>query len=203
MSSIFKRIKHSIGMYYHYMLKPNPEKFGLFAEGAQFAVPADLKKQENIYMHEYSRIGSRSTIMTVGDSKFIMKKCSGASQGLTVITSNHRQPVGVFRMGGGNHDNTYKDIIVEEDVWIGINVTLLQGAHIGRGAIVAAGAVVTKKVPPYAVVGGVPAKVIGFKYTPEEIIEHEKILYPEEERLDESMIRDNYQKFLNKSLQLH
>lgn len=79
----------------------------------------------------------------------------------------------------------------------------MQGAHIGRGAIVAAGAVVTKKVPPYAVVGGVPAKVIGFKYTPEEIIEHEKILYPEEERLDESMIRDNYQKFLNKSLQLH
>lgn len=51
-------------------------------------------------------------------------------------------------------------IRIEDDVWIGVNTTILAGVTVGRGAIIAAGAVVTKDVPPYTVVGGVPAKVI-------------------------------------------
>ena len=73
-------------------------------------------------------------------------------------------------------------MIVEEDVWIGANVTLLSGVTIGRGATIAAGAVVNKSIPPYCVAGGVPAKVIKFYWTIDEILEHEKVLYPEEER---------------------
>lgn len=195
MSSFITRLKHSIGMLYHYMIKPNPNKFGYFGEGAMFSVPADLKKQENIYLYEYARIGPKSTIMTMGDSKFIMKKFSGAAEGLTVITSNHRQKVGVFRTGRSNADNVYNDIIVEEDVWIGINVTLLSGAHIGRGAIVGAGAVVTKDVPPYTIVGGVPAKVIGFKFPLQKVIEHEMALYSEEERLSIAELEAIYNKY--------
>lgn len=56
------------------------------------------------------------------------------------------------------------DIIVDDDVWIGYRATILSGVHIGQGAIVAAGAVVTKDVPPYAIVGGVPAKVIRYRF---------------------------------------
>lgn len=59
------------------------------------------------------------------------------------------------------------DIILDDDVWIGYNVTILSGVHIGQGAIVAAGAVVTKDVPPYAIVGGVPAKIIKYRFSPE------------------------------------
>lgn len=51
-------------------------------------------------------------------------------------------------------------VIIEDDVWIGRNVTIMSGVHIGKGAVIAAGAVVNKDVPAYAVVGGVPAKVI-------------------------------------------
>ncbi len=51
-------------------------------------------------------------------------------------------------------------IIIEDDVWLGAGVTVLAGVRIGRGAVIAAGAVVTRDVPPYAVVGGVPAKLI-------------------------------------------
>lgn len=56
------------------------------------------------------------------------------------------------------------DIIIDDDVWIGYGSTIMSGVHIGQGAIVAAGAVVTKDVPPYAIVGGVPAKVIKYRF---------------------------------------
>lgn len=52
----------------------------------------------------------------------------------------------------------YKDIIVEDKVWIGAGTTILLGVTIGEGAVVAAGSVVTKNVPPKVVVGGIPAK---------------------------------------------
>lgn len=51
-------------------------------------------------------------------------------------------------------------IVLEDDVWLGVRVTVMDGVVIGKGAIVGAGAVVTKDVPPYAIVGGVPARVI-------------------------------------------
>ncbi len=53
-----------------------------------------------------------------------------------------------------------KGIIIEDDVWIGAHCTILDGVKIGKGAIIAAGAVVTKDVAPYSTVGGVPAKLI-------------------------------------------
>jgi len=51
-------------------------------------------------------------------------------------------------------------IIIEDDVWIGANCTILDGVKIGKGAIISAGAVVTKDVKPYSIVAGVPAKII-------------------------------------------
>ena len=52
-------------------------------------------------------------------------------------------------------------IVIEDDVWLGANVTVVAGTRIGRGAVVAAGAVVTRDVEPFSIVGGVPARVIG------------------------------------------
>ena len=52
------------------------------------------------------------------------------------------------------------DTVVGNDVWIGQNVTVMPGVHIGDGAIIAANSVVTKDVPPYSVVGGIPAKIL-------------------------------------------
>lgn len=69
------------------------------------------------------------------------------------------------------------DIIVDDDVWIGYGATILSGVHIGQGAVVAAGAVVTKDVPPYAIVGGVPAKVIKYRFEPKMIDELLKVDY--------------------------
>ncbi|WP_371372110.1 CatB-related O-acetyltransferase [Sporomusa aerivorans] len=69
-------------------------------------------------------------------------------------------------------DNYFKEleqIIIGNDVWIGANALILGGITIEDGAIVAAGAVVTRDVPPYAVVGGIPGRIIKYRFEPEEI----------------------------------
>lgn len=73
-----------------------------------------------------------------------------------------------------------QDVIIEGDNWIGMNTTILKGVTIGRGCIVAAGAVVNKSTPPYSIVGGVPAKILRMRFTEEQIKEHERILYGKE-----------------------
>lgn len=68
------------------------------------------------------------------------------------------------------HKSLDERVVIGNDVWIGSHVLIKGGVHIGNGACVAAGAVVVKDVPPYAIVGGVPARVIRLRY-PDEIIE--------------------------------
>jgi len=64
-----------------------------------------------------------------------------------------------------------KSVTLEDDVWVGLNAIVLPGVTIGKGAIVGAGSVVTKDVPPYSIVGGVPAKVIKKRFSSEIIKE--------------------------------
>ena len=83
-----------------------------------------------------------------------------------------------FNLPGKTRDGMPKtngDIIVGHDVWIGTGVTILSGVKIGNGAVVATGAVVTKDIPAYAIVGGVPAKVIKYRFTPNQIKDLEMI----------------------------
>lgn len=60
-------------------------------------------------------------------------------------------------------------IVVDDEVWIGMDAYIFSGVTIGKGAVIAAGALVTKDVPPYAIVGGNPAKLIRYRF-PEDII---------------------------------
>lgn len=62
-----------------------------------------------------------------------------------------------------NQGISYKGILIEDDVWIGSKATILDGVVIATGAVVGAGAVVTKSIPPYSIAVGVPAKVIGVR----------------------------------------
>ena len=85
------------------------------------------------------------------------------------------------------------DIVIDDDVWIGYGATIMSGVHIGQGAVVAAGAVVTKDVPPYAIVGGVPAKIIKYRFSLELIKELLKVDYSKLTKEDiEKHINDLY-----------
>ena len=78
------------------------------------------------------------------------------------------------------------DIIVGDDVWIGYGATILSGVRIGQGAVIAAGAVVAKDVPPYAVVGGVPAEVLKYRFSEDMI---RKLLEVDYSKLSEELVR--------------
>ena len=85
-------------------------------------------------------------------------------------------------LDAGNEAFSKGDIVIEDDVWIGFRSTILSGVHIGQGAVVAAGSVVTKDVPPYAIVGGVPAKVIKYRFSQDMInklmnVDYSKLTY--------------------------
>lgn len=87
---------------------------------------------------------------------------------VTMITGDHRIDIHDKPMSLITEDEKLEEndqaIVIEDDVWIGANATILKGVHIKRGAVIAAGAVVTSDVPEYSIVGGVPAKVIGQRF---------------------------------------
>ena len=86
----------------------------------------------------------------------------------------------------------FSEVNIGNDVWIGARAIVLDGVTIGDGAIVAAGAVVTKDVPPYAVAGGVPARIIHYRFPEEEIERLLKISWWDK---DMQWLRDNHLSF--------
>lgn len=75
------------------------------------------------------------------------------------------------------HSDFNKQFVIGNDVWLGKNVILTNGVTIGNGVRVGAGAVVTKDLPDYAIAVGVPARIIGYRFTPEQIQKLNKIAW--------------------------
>ena len=141
-------------------------------------------KLNNVRIGKYSRIGVDCQVRnaTIGNFTAIGKS--------TVITvgqhpTNYLTFHSIFYKKGnwGWHDDWIapidftpkKTVTIGNDVWIGRQCIIMDGVTIGDGAIVATGAVVTKDVPPFAIVGGVPAKVIKYKFSQEFIDRLEEI----------------------------
>ena len=178
-------------LYRRYLGYPR-KAFGHLGEDVSLVPPLTISNPENVYLYGHNVIFGG--VILNAHSRFIMKHNSGAAQGFTVVGGDHPQKIGqLFGQTRKNVEETGRldrDIVVEEDVWIGVNVTLLAGVTLGRGCVVAAGAVVTKSMPPYSLVGGVPARFIKFKWTIVEILEHERQAYPEEERLTRTALEE-------------
>ena len=139
---------------------------------------SDFKGLENLSIGDYTSIPKHSTFYCTGAPLTIGKKVI-FGPAPTIITGDHRiDVVGKFIMD--SYDKLPENdarVVIEDDVWCGSHVTILKGVTIGRGSVIAAGAVVTKSCPPYSIIGGVPAKVLKSRFTPEEIARHEQALY--------------------------
>lgn len=191
----YRLVKSFVYRFENHYLK---SKLGYCDKTASISNPISCGCPQKIFLYENTHVleGARFIISPKGENgKFIMKKQSGASHGLTVITGLHGYKVGQWShyVVLSRECDVDKDVIVEEDVRIGANVTLLPGVKVGRGSIVGACSVITKDVPPYSIVAGNPAHVLRYKFTKEQILEHEIALYPEENRLPVELLYNNIQ----------
>jgi acetyltransferase-like isoleucine patch superfamily enzyme len=117
-------------------------------------------------------IGEKTVLLFRDDDRVRIGKYCSVAYGVTIIASGEHNYGGVANFPFAavlnqdiDRDTFSKGLVrIGNDVWIGANATILSGVTIGDGAVVAAGAVVTDSVPPYAIVGGVPARVIKYRF---------------------------------------
>lgn len=178
---------------------PRVNKFAEFHRTSVIIPPATISGRSNIYISNGCSIDSDSVLYAT-NAKIIIKQYFVAAKGLTILTGAHERRVGRFcasiTESEKNHDiGLDSDVIINEDVWAGINVTVMPGVEIGRGCTIAASAVVTKSTPPYSLWAGVPAKFIKFYWSIDQIIEHELALYPEEDRLTREKLEQIFEKY--------
>ena len=139
-----------------------------------------------IESHESRKMDGTLPTIQIGTHCSIGRNC-------TFILAHHRynrvstspSPFSISSHGLGNTSSYSKgDIIIKNDVWIGTNCTILDGLTIGNGAVIAAGAVVVKSVPPYAIVGGNPAKIIRYRFSEEIVKQLEELQFWELDEKD-------------------
>lgn len=133
-----------------------------------FFIKMQLKsigKQTNFLMGLEIRKGKN---ISIGNNCVINKKVLLDGRGGQLVIGNNvdiAQETNIWTLEHDVHDDNHRDIgadvIIEDYVWIASRVTILPGVRIGRGAVVASCALVNKDVPPMAIVGGIPAKIIG------------------------------------------
>lgn len=111
------------------------------------------------------------TYRAVGEGLEIGKYCSIAKDVKFILGGNHKTdclmtfPVkNIFGKQRENVALTKGKIILEDDLWIGVGSTILSGVRLGQGCVVAAGSVVTKSFPSYAIIGGNPARIIKMRF---------------------------------------
>lgn len=131
----------------------------------------------NVYLKDDIYIGTNALFLSTR-AKINISSHVMFGPNVTIMTGNHRTDVvGKYMTEIKDSDKlpeNDQDVCFLGDNWVGANSTILKGVTVGEGSIIAAGAVVTNDVPPYSIVGGVPARVIAMRFDEEQVIEHKK-----------------------------
>ena len=129
--------------------------------------------------------------ISIGDHVYIGSNYVLQSAHGEIEIGNHVMFGPGVHIHGGNHvfdqigvymDTVTKEagsdgkVVIEDDVWIGSNAIILKGVHVGFGSVIGAGAIVTKDVPEGSIVAGSPARVIGMRFSGEDLEKHKKEL---------------------------
>jgi len=146
-SSLLRRLR---GFHYSLLLASAGPRLEI-GSGAVLGGPRNISVGESVYLGSNVFLSAPSATITIGNNVIV-------ANGAKMITRQHNFDDRSVPIAGQGY--THAPIIIDDDVWIGFNAIILPGVTIGKGCIVGAGAVVTKDVAPYHVVGGVPARQI-------------------------------------------
>lgn len=132
----------------------------------------------NISIGDYTHIGPNG-LMYATLKKISIGKCVLIAPNVIIVTGNHRTDIigeyMSFITDKEKLPENDKEVVIEDDVWIGAGCIILMGVTIGRGSIIHAGQVITRAVPPYTIYINEKLKIK--RFTDNQIIEHEKLLY--------------------------
>lgn len=170
---VYKPMFHSCGRNVYLDMKGSFLTFGTISVG------------HNVCIGLGANFTSTLSTITIGNNVMF-------APNVTIFGGNHNTSVVGRAMWDVSEKRPEDDrpVVIEDDVWVGTRVVILQGVRVGRGSIIAAGAVVNKDVAPYSIVGGVPAKRIKWRWSVDEILAHEQHLYPADQRLSAQHLRE-------------
>ena len=182
---------------FKHCMMPSRSDLGAAGKNVQIGFPVYISSAKTLHMEDNTVIRGGVSIQNNKNEHVYIKKYTVISMNVTIVTNNHRSTVGIPQclLGASHINDTSKDIHIDEDVWVGTNATILADGDLGRGCIVGACSTVTKPVPPYALVVGSPAKIVGVKFSIDQILEHEKALYPEKERFTREYLEELFAKY--------
>ena len=161
--------------------------YGQLGECSHVSATTTISNPKNVFLADHVQIGENA-ILFATNAKIIIKRYFISADGLKIATGQHERRIGRFLGSINESEKNHnigldQDVIINEDVWTGFNVCIMAGVEIGRGCTIAAGSVVTKSLPPYTVCAGVPAKPIKCYWSIDQILQHEKVLYDEKDRI--------------------
>lgn len=152
-------------------------RFGKCGEKVWIGKNFIVSNPRNISIGQYTHIGP-NVLMYATLKKISIGKCVMIAPNVIIVTGNHRTDIiGEYMAFITDKDKLHendKDVVIEDDVWIGSGCIILMGVTIGRGSIIHAGQVITIDVPPYTIYINEKLKIK--RFTNEQIIEHEILL---------------------------
>ena len=172
LSSIFSANSPRYLLAYRLRTKLRQWRYGLKHVQPTVNIEGGCQVSRDLVAGDYSHIGDHSLIgPKVRLGKYVMM-----APRVAIVGRDHQFSIpGVPVIFSGRPE--LLDTIIEDDVWIGYGTILMAGIKVGRGSIIAAGAVVTKDVPAYEVFGGVPAKKIGERFSSDaDRLTHDRML---------------------------
>ena len=134
-------------------------KFAYKGKGVRIDTTASITHAERIYLDDYAHISQNSYVWARGDDAVIrLGKDVMMGPGVFILNSHH--DYSQTNLAPRYQPDQSADVIIEDRVWLGAFSIILPGVTIGHDSVIAANSVVTKSVPPFSIVAGVPGKVV-------------------------------------------